>query len=182
MAKVLTRNYAVANQFAKVDTIWMFPNQWVRTCLALNTVSGFVQWAARGELVDNSTFPQIIKNVPRDMSGKLILGSLYYTTVAQWYTSSNKVTKLEIFSSALAVEKMIEYTKGEGCGDEGDYLSWTEMQWNFHGDAKIEQMETEETCTMQPYNFYSALFEWKSLFQRPTHFDPNCVPQKLLKK
>ena len=36
------------------------------------------------------------------------------------------------------------------------------MQCNFHGGAKIEQMETEETCTMQPYDFYCALFEWKS--------------------
>ena len=62
----------------------------------------------------------------------------------------------------LAVEKMMEYTKGEGCGDHGDYLSWEEMEWNFHGEAKIEHMETEEICTMPGFNLYSAAFEMKS--------------------
>ena len=155
--------YPVHNRWAKMDTMWMFPNQWVRSCLALKTLSGSVQWVARGELVDNGTLPGISKNVPTNLSSKVILGTFYKTADSWWEPSSNKVTKLEIFSSALTVEKMLKYTKGEGCGDEGDYLSWTEMQWNFHGGAKIEQMETEETCTMQPYNFYSALFEWKSL-------------------
>ena len=32
----------VAGKFAKSDTIRMFPNQWVRICLAFNTSSGFV--------------------------------------------------------------------------------------------------------------------------------------------
>ena len=112
----------------------VFPNQWLRSCLALNTVSGLVQWVARGELVDNQTLTGITNNVPTDLSGKLILGSYYDTYFAKWYESSNKLTKLEIFSSALTVEKMMEYTKGEGCGDDGDYLSWDEMVWNLHGE------------------------------------------------
>ena len=52
----------------------------------------------------------------------------------KWEISSNKLTKLEIFNSTLDVEKMKEYTKGEGCGDDGDYLSWNEMQWSLHGE------------------------------------------------
>ena len=64
-------------------------------------------------------------------------------------------------SSALAVKKMVDYTKGEGCGDDGDFLSWNEMQWDFHGGAKIEHMEAEETCTVQSFNFYLAGFEMR---------------------
>ena len=91
----------------------------------------------------------------------MILGSVYSTLRVKWIQSSNKLTKVEIFSFALAVEKMMEYTKGKGCGDSGDYLSWEEMQWNFHGSAKIEHMEAEEVCTVQPFNFFNTGFEWK---------------------
>ena len=93
---------------------------------------------------------------------KLILGSHYYTPYANWYASSNKVAKLDIFSSALGVEKMIKFTRGEGCGDNGDYLSWDEMKWNLHGEAIIEHFEADETCIVPSLNYYAAGFEWKS--------------------
>ena len=126
--------YPLANQWGNINTMQVFPNQWARSCLSLNTLSGLVQWVARGEVVDNRTFPEITNNVPTDLSGKLGLGRNYVTFTAKWFLSSNKLTKLEIFSSALTVEKMVEYTKGEGCGDDGDYLSWDEMVWNLHGE------------------------------------------------
>ena len=157
--------YPTLNQYAKTNTMRMFPNQWVRSCIALNTVSGLVQWVARGELMDNRTFPEITNNVPTDLSGKVILGSCYFTTDAVWVQSSNKLTKLEIFSSALAVEKMTEFTTGMGCGYDGDYLGWDEMEWNFHGGAKIEHLEAKETCTVQPFDYYAASRDWRSCMQ-----------------
>ena len=47
------------NNFASVDTMPVLPNQWVKSCIALNTVSGLVQWVARGSLVENNTFAGI---------------------------------------------------------------------------------------------------------------------------
>ena len=35
--------YTGANQYANLDTVPVFPNEWVRSCLALNTLSGLVQ-------------------------------------------------------------------------------------------------------------------------------------------
>ena len=158
--------YPVQNQFLRIETLWMFPNQWVRSCLALNTISGSVQWVARGELVDNSTLVGITNNVPTDLSGKVILGTRFFITAAKWWTySSSKLTKLDIFSSALDIQKMVNFTKGEGCGDDGDYLSWDEMEWNLHGETEIEYMETEEICTMQSLNYYDAGFDMKSCMQ-----------------
>ena len=75
--------YPVQNQFLRIETLWMFPNQWVRSCLALNTVSGSVQWVARGALVDNSTLAGITNNVPTDLSSKVILGGYYYGATAK---------------------------------------------------------------------------------------------------
>ena len=42
------------NHFGNLDTMPIFPNQWVKSCISLNTVSGLVQWVARGVLVDSS--------------------------------------------------------------------------------------------------------------------------------
>ena len=81
--------------------------------------------------MDKNTFAGITNNVPTNLSDKVVLGSYY---LRAWHPSSNKFTKLEIFSSVLDVKTMMEYTKGEGCGDDGDYLSWDEMQWSLHGE------------------------------------------------
>ena len=93
--------YPTANKVPKIDTMRMFPNRWVRTCLAFNTVSGLVQWVARGELVDNSTFSGITNNAPTDLTGKVVLVVDYNTVGESWVPSSNKLTKLEIYASAL---------------------------------------------------------------------------------
>ena len=70
--------YTNANQFAQVDTISVFPNEWIRSCIAFDTVFGLVQWVARGELVGNDTFAfagiSNATNVPIDLTGKLSLG------------------------------------------------------------------------------------------------------------
>ena len=109
--------------------------------------------------MDNSTLAGITNIVRKDLSSKVTLGTHYDTPRSKWYTSSNKFTKFEIFSSVLAVKKMMEYTVGEGCDDDGDFLSWEDMQWNLHGEAKIEHIEAEETYAMQSFNFYAAGFD-----------------------
>ena len=99
--------------------------------------------------MDNRTLAGIKSNIPKDLNGKVIWGSNYDSQSKKWSPKSNKLTKLEIFSSVLDVEKMIEYTKGEGCVDDGDYLSWDSMQWSLHGVAKIEHKEAGEICRLQ---------------------------------
>ena len=149
--------YAGANQFVNLDTLPVFPNEWVRTCLALNTVSGLAQWVARGELVDNSTFAGMAES-NKDLISKLILGAFFSAQSQKWRQKHTKVTNLNIFSSALPVVKMQEYTKEDGCGEDGDYLSWEEMQWSLHGNAKVEYVDAEEACNVQPMSYYPTGF------------------------
>ena len=70
--------YTNANRFVEVETITVFPNQWIRSCIAFDTVAGLVQWVARGELVGNDTFVfagiSNSTNVVTDLAGKLFLG------------------------------------------------------------------------------------------------------------
>ena len=36
------------------------------------------------------------------------------------------------------------------------------MQWNFHGGAKVEHLEAEETCKVPLFYYFSAWFEMKA--------------------
>ena len=40
---------------AKGKTAIVFPNKWVRSCMAIHTVSGMIQWVVDGSLVENNT-------------------------------------------------------------------------------------------------------------------------------
>ena len=67
-----------------------------------------------------------------------------------WAPVSNKVTNLNIFSSAHSVEVMRQNTKRDKCFADGDYLAWTEMEWTLHGHAVLENIDTEEPCIGEP--------------------------------
>ena len=149
------------NNYLRVETSPVFPHHWVRSCLALNTLSGLVQWVVDGTLVNNITLPEIKddRNFPTDLTGKVILGASAGTSFPNWKAVSNMVTNLNIFSSALQVEIMQDYTKGGRCVAEGDYLAWREMQWNLYGEAVIQTVDEEEPCMEEPLvNLYNVGF------------------------
>ena len=100
--------------------------------------------------------------LPKNLSGKLILGAVSY--VGKWYSVSNKVTNLNIFSSFLSVEDMKSITQGKNCAKKGDYLVWEEMEWILHGKAKIETMNTNEPCEGRPFAhlFHAPFPSWDS--------------------
>ena len=51
--------------------------QWVRSCMAINTESGLLQWVVDGALVENNIVDQIkdTMNRPTNLVGNLILGN-----------------------------------------------------------------------------------------------------------
>ena len=66
---------------------------------------------------------------------------------------------MNIFSTALSIDWMQQTTQGAGCVDDGDYLSWWEMEWNLHGEAKIETVDSKELCRASPsVNLFFAGF------------------------
>ena len=135
--------------FGKVPPL--FPNQWTRSCMAVNTTSGLIHWVLEGTLVLADKFAEVkqSKNRPKDLSRKLVLGASLYG--GSWTASTEKVTNLNIFSSLLTIEKMESLTKGGSCAKEGDYLAWGDMEWILHGKAKTETTEKEETCEKKPF-------------------------------
>ena len=132
------------------DHVPLFPNQWIRSCMAVNTTSGLIHWVVEGSLVLNQNFIEVknSKSRPMNLSRKLILGAQSYG--GYWRASTQKVTNLEVFSSPLPVEKMKAMTRGGSCVEEGDYLAWEDMEWILHGRARKETIEKEETCEEKP--------------------------------
>ena len=128
----------------------LFPNQWTRSCIAVNTTSGLIHWVVEGTLVVSREFVEIKKlnSPPRDLSEKLVLGASLYG--GSWFAATMKVTNLGIFSSLLPIEKMQSMTRGCSSVEEGDYLAWEEMEWILQGKARKETIEKQETCKEKP--------------------------------
>ena len=126
----------------------LFPNQWTRSCMAINTTSGLIHWVVEGTLVLTSTSEKVKRGRPKDLSKKLVLGARSYAGL--WEAPSSKVTNLNIFSSPLSIEKMESITGGARCLEEGDYLAWRDMEWILHGQARIETVDKEEPCKGEP--------------------------------
>ena len=56
---------------------------------------------------------------------------------------TGKVSSLNMFSTALSPERMVEMTTagGQECGATGDYLSWKEVEWTLHSAARMLEVE-----------------------------------------
>ena len=133
-----------------------FSHQWIKSCAAYNLVSGLYQVVADGILVVNSTIPHPSGhhpglgngNISKDLSGRIFFGA--YQSNGNWIPVSNKVTNLNIFSTAHSAEVMRQNTKGGKCIEDGDYLAWKDMEWTLIGGAIIETVDMEEPCKEDP--------------------------------
>ena len=127
----------------------LFPKQWAKSCMAVNTTSGFIHWVVGGSLVLAEEFVEMKtpRSQPKNLSKKIVLGAR--SNGGSWFASTQVVANLEMYSSPLPIEKMKSMTRG-GSFEEGDYLSWADMEWILHGQAKIETTEKEETCEEKP--------------------------------
>ena len=169
MSELLLTDVGASGQIPTV-----FPNQWVRSCMAVDTVSGMIQWVVDGNLVENRTV-DVLKDskLPKDLNGKIILGATQLQT-KKWWVFSNKLTNLNIFASLLPPSVMQRRTKGDDiCLEEGDYFAWNEMQWDLSDGAFMEKINQEELNTKPLLNFYTALFAKEDC----THFCENLGTQ-----
>ena len=145
-------------QYLKGKVPPLFPNQWTKSCMAVNTTSGHINWVVEGNLVLSREFVEVknSESLPKDLSKRLVLGAESYG--GSWFASPVKVTNLDIFSSPLSIEKMENMTREGFCFDEGDYLSWGEMEWILHGHARKKTTEIEHKCEKPLVDFFYAQF------------------------
>ena len=128
----------------------VFPDQWVKSCLALSLESGSIKLVVDGILIHNitsATLKKAANDSPTNMTGKLIMGAVKFS--AGWKSINFKATSINIFSSALSVKTMKEKTEhnAKNCYEESDYLNWEDMEWETKGEIHVETVATEELCS-----------------------------------
>ena len=141
----------------------IFAHQWVRSCAAINSESGLLQWVVDGILVENTSVGALRDtnaDKPKNLTGKIVLGA-YQSNSKRWqdFRLSSQVSNLNIFSTALEIGDMIENTRGASCATDGDYLAWQDMHWTLNEKTRIEYANAEEVCESHPYfNLYPDIF------------------------
>ena len=88
--------------------------------MAVNSESGLLQWVVDGTLVEDSIdVPHVrdTKNKPTNLTGKIVLGA-WQNGKRKWFTMSNKVTSINIFSTSLTIEEMQQHTMHNGLSME----------------------------------------------------------------
>ena len=141
----------------------VFPHQWVRSCLAVSSQTGHLQWVIDGSVVENTTIDvlkEMANIMPKNLTGKLLLGA--FKSPSGWFSRGNKVTGLNIFSSTLPAETMVRLTQKSSsnhCNEKGSYLDWAKMHWSLHGKAKSLTLPVMEPCEEDSLiRIYSARF------------------------
>ena len=74
----------------------VFPEQWISSCLAVNTESGLLQWVLDTQLVANVTIEAIRQNAPEhpsDLSGRLLL------ELQHWILGAKQCLALAVYKS-----------------------------------------------------------------------------------
>ena len=99
-----------------------FSNRWIKRCGTYNRNSGLYQVVADGVFVANGTLPGfMLANIPTDLSGKIVLGA--HELYGRWIPTKNKMTNLNIFSTAHSVEVMRQNTVGGGTVGKSVFVS-----------------------------------------------------------
>ena len=116
-----------------------FPQKWFRVCMSVDPKAGLVTLVANGELVEAVKTPglaKVMEDRPSNMSLRIGQNGGIH---AKW-------AGLNVFSSALSLERMVGITTagGEECGAPGDYLSWEEAEWTLHSAARMLELELAE--------------------------------------
>ena len=136
------------------NTPFIFPTQWTQSCTAIDGLTGVVTVIVNGLMIENKTIElDAASNHPTNLTGKLVVGKDKF---GYWYEQKGKLTNLNVFKRLLSIPSMVKMTKYE-CGTSGDYLAWTDMEWDLHGNAIIE--EVNRPCPEKELIVYTQVLE-----------------------
>ena len=131
----------------------VFPEQWVKSCVAFSVLSGSIKWVLDGNLILDITSETLKKAenlAPTNLTGKIILGAA--KSSAGWKSSRFRMTNLNVFSSSLSLEKLeiITSQHPHKCDVKGDYLKWKDMIWKRFADIQDINVSIEKPCSREP--------------------------------
>ena len=117
-----------------------FPLQWIMFCLSLDSLTGRIRMTLDAQL--------IFDEIQEDFVG-LDWGPwpiTFQLGPVNNKVDSRKISNLNVFSSALPVERMQALTEvgGDECGSPGDFLRWDEVSLTLNDTAQLLKVDPKE--------------------------------------
>ena len=123
----------------------VFPGTWLRSCFSFHQMENYtiqLRLVVNGSLVGEEHFEE----------DRYMAPEYYRLNVGQveWYESRypnlfrGMATDVNMFSSALSMERMVDMTNGQGsenCWVEGDFVSWSNSSWTLEDNATMLQLD-----------------------------------------
>merc|ERR1711892_516799 len=126
------------------------PHTWYHLCLGLNTMSGHLRIVLNGYTVVNEvySFFKDSQNIrPQSLIGKILVFKTQH--LGYWYQTRNIFSNMNIFSSLLTKDSMVDITSGKDCAVKGSYLSWEDMEWKVAGSVTEGSVTLEDLCQQE---------------------------------
>ena len=112
-----------------------FPaRSWVRSCITLDTATGFARIVVDGKVLEDAPHPKL-KNLEEKMLTNFTIrlgkGAMEGGNTGAGIMA--KFTNLNMFSQPPSLERMVAMTTpgGSDCGARGDFLNWDEAEWTL---------------------------------------------------
>ena len=114
--------------------------------MAIDSALNHFTIVGNGQKLEDKAFPipDGALPPPTNLTGRL---SLFKMNIGFWYSSSSKISNLNIFSRKMPLEEMVSRTAGEDCGKaDGDYLAWESAEWILKGETSFGEVTVEDLC------------------------------------
>ena len=137
----------------------LFPLQWTMVCISLDIDSAMLRLVVDGRVLGEAGYKAEEDDVWKilGMNSNLTL-SMSTGATNNW---NGRVSNLNMFSSALSLERMVGLTSagGEECGAPGDFISWEEAKVT-HLPGRMQDVDLREgACSRRSeLNYFNAEF------------------------
>ena len=144
------------NNFFWKSGIAVKPHSWYHACFGLDAVSGQLRIVINGIILVDELITYFINSKdtkPKSLANHVAMFKSYVP--GMWYQSHGKFTNMQVFSSQLTVQAMKSITEGEcveGKTTEGNYLAWSDMEWEYFGNIHEGTVEMDELCDTEQFS------------------------------
>ena len=143
------------------------PHGWIHACFGTNTRTGETRLSFNEQLFINddltTQFKDTTSRMPGDWTGKIVLGKWFYQD--RWLQSLGAVTNLNMYRRLLSASEMIRITNSEDCRLDGDYLSWSQMDWDVTGEVERYDTSYAELCANNRKSYKFVLSHLQSWYE-----------------
>ena len=101
-------------------------NRWIQACTSMDLETGLISLVVDGYIIQSKVVEGLTLDRPSTLAGRVVLGKVFY--FGAWHQANMLVGNLQVFGRLLSEKEMISLTVGDGCGSEGDYMAWTQVE------------------------------------------------------